>query len=212
MSLQSLKGLMRRAQTFGIVLMVVALFSGLALGQNEAGQIIGKVTDSSGAAIAGARVAVKAVDAGIERFVTTESDGFFLVTSLQPGVDEVTVQASGFAPIAKKTEVTVGARRRLDLQISVTPPPSEGHEVEGSGGVEVNSQDPQLADPISSHQLRELPTVTRDPSDLISLSGNLTPMNNTANAGGQRDPAYGINGQRPTTNNVQLDGGENVVN
>ena len=209
MSLQSLN---RQIRIVWVALSMLVLCSGLALAQNESGQILGKVTDGSGAAISGANVTVRAVQMGVERYVTTESDGFFLVTSLQPGLYEVAVQSSGFAPTIKRVEVTVGARRRLELQMSVTPPPTERPAVEGSGGVDVNSQDPQLSDPISGRQFRELPLVTRDPNDLISLSANLTPMNNPATASGQRDPAYAIDGQRPTANNVQVDGGENVVN
>lgn len=198
-------------ETVVLALLVTLLLTGTALAQNEAGQIAGKVTDSTGAAITGATIRVRSVDTGIVRDATTDDEGFYLVNSLQPGIYEVTVNASGFAARTQKVRVSVGAARRLETQLSVTPVTGEETVVEGSGGVEVNTQNPQLADPVSGHQMRELPTITRDPYDLVSLSGNVTPVSNTATQTPQRDTAYAINGLRPTTNNVQLDGGENIT-
>jgi hypothetical protein len=180
--------------------------------QNEAGQLAGKVMDPQGAAIPNAQIRIKSTDTGIVRETTADNDGFYLVTSLQPGVYEVTVTATGFAPRTQRVRVTIGAIRRLETELTVNPVTAEEEIVEGSGGVEVNTQSAQLSDPISGRQVRELPTVTRDPYDLVTLSGNLTQLNNPTAAGGQRDPAYAINGQRPTSNNVQLDGGEHLVN
>ena len=195
-----------------MTLLLMLFATGAVIAQNEAGQVAGKVTDATGAAIAGAKVTVKSTDTGIVRDATTDNEGFYLVTSLQPGVYEVTINATGFAERMQKVRVSVGAARRLETQLSVTPVTGEQTIVEGSGGVEVNTQNPQLADPVSGRQLRELPTITRDPYDLVSLSGNVTPVNNTGTQTPQRDTAYSINGLRPTTNNVQLDGGENITN
>src|SRR5262245_49533452 len=114
MSSQSVTG---QIKTAWVALFITALFSIIALGQNEAGQIIGKVTDASGAAISGATIILKSVDTGVERRVMSDKDGFFLVTGLQPGVYEFTAQASGFAPGTKRVQVAVGARRRTNVQL-----------------------------------------------------------------------------------------------
>lgn len=186
--------------------------SSYASAQNEAGQLAGKVMDAQNAAIPGAKVTLKSSETGIVRETTSDKEGFYLITSLQPGVYEVTVQATGFAERMQRVRVTVGAVRRLETELSVSPVTAEEKVVESSGGVEVNTQTAQLSTPISGRQLRELPTITRDPYDLVTLSGNLNQVNNSNAAGGQRDPAYAINGQRPTGNNVQLDGAEQIVN
>ena len=175
------------------------------LGQNEAGQITGKVVDTNGATIAGATVSVKSVDNGATRDVTTDNDGFYTVTSLQPGIYDVTIQSSGFAVRTQRVRVTVGSNRRLETQMSVTPITENQDVVEGSGGVTANSQNYQQSNTISQRQIQELPTRTRDPYDLIRLSGNLTPAGNDP-----RINTYSINGQRPSGNNLQLDGGENL--
>ena len=206
-------------------LFVVAFLSGVAFGQIESGQITGKAVDPNGASIPGAIVQAKSIDTGIERMATTNGEGFYIITNLPPGIYEVGVQAQGFAVRAQRVRVFVGSVVRLDTQLSITPVTVDELIVEGSGGVEINTQTGQLSDPISGRQLVELPVITRDPYSLITLSGNVTPfrinpLNGAAVIGISTpvfintapDQDFAIDGQPPTTNNVQLDGGENIVN
>jgi hypothetical protein len=193
-----------------VVLLITFHYSALA--QNEAGQIAGKVSDPNGAAIPGATVKTNSVDTGIIRETTTDNAGFYIIGSLQPGLYDVQIQAAGFANRTQRVRVSVGTARRLETLLSVTPVTENQEIIEGSGGVDVNTQSHRLSDPISGRQIRELPTITRDPYDLVTLSGNVTPTTNPNGIGGQRDIAYSINGQRPSGNNVQLDGGENITN
>jgi hypothetical protein len=207
-------------------LFVVAFLSGVAFGQIESGQLTGKVYDPNGARVSGAVVQAKSEETGLERLATTTDEGFFIFTNLPPGIYEVGIQAQGFAVMTQRVRVFVGSVVRLDTQLSVTPIQAQEFIVEGSGGVKINTQTGQLSDPISGRQLRELPTITRDPYSLITLSGNVTPF--TINPLGaipsivgftapvvvntQEDQDFAIDGQPPTFNNVQLDGGEHIVN
>ena len=205
-------------------LFVVAFLSGVAFGQNEAGQINGRVTDPNGAVISGGIVQARSVESGIERLATTNGDGFFVITNLPPGIYEVTFQAQGFATRAQRVRVFVGSSVRLDTGLTVTPVTAEERVVEITSGGEVNTQSGQLSDPITVRQLRELPVITRDPYSLVTLSGNVTPFRinplgafstglitpvviNTA-----PDQDFSIDGQSPAFNNTLIDGGENIVN
>jgi hypothetical protein len=208
------KEIVRAAGTF---LCLAALCLVAALAQNEAGRLVGKIIDPNGAAVVNATVTVRAVDTGIAREVTTDQEGFYTVAGLQPGVYEIAVRASGFADRTQQIEVGVGSQKTVETQLSVTPLTGEETITPGSGGVEVKTQGQHLADPISGRQIRELPTVTRDPYELVNLSGNVTAANtrNGVNATGTstdspRGLSYSINGQRPNTNNYLLDGGENI--
>src|SRR5499427_1363902 len=157
-------------------LFVVAFLSGVAFGQINSGQLTGKVYDPNGARISGAVVQAKSEATGLERLATTNDEGFFIFTNLPPGIYEVSIQAQGFAVRAQRVRVFVGSVVRLDTQLSVAPVQAQEEVVEGSGGVEINTQTGQLSDPISARQLRELPVITRDPYSLVTLSGNLTPF------------------------------------
>src|SRR5215470_17491841 len=206
-------------------LFVVALLSGVAFGQTNSGQLTGKVYDPNGARVPGAIVQAKSEETGLERLATTTDEGFFIFTNLPPGIYEVSIQAQGFAVRAQRVRVFVGSVVRLDTQLSVTPLQAQEEIVEGSGGVEINTQTGQLSDPISGRQLRELPVITRDPYSLVTLSGNLTPFRINPLGGApvagftspvifntEPDQDFAIDGQPPTFNNVQVDGGENIVN
>src|SRR5262249_9140658 len=59
----------------------------------------------------------------------------------------------------------------------------------------------------STTQLRELPTITRNPYSLVQISGNVN-----RDSASDRGTGYSINGQRSASTNILLDGGENVDN
>src|SRR6266508_3224335 len=215
-----------QSKSLRTALFVVAFLSGVAFGQINSGQLTGKVYDPNGARVPGAIDQAKSMETGLERLATTNDEGFFIITNLPPGVYEIGVQAQGFAVRAQRVRVFVGSVVRIDTQLSVTPVQVQEEIVEGSGGVKINTQTGQLSDPISGRQLRELPVITRDPYSLVTLSGNVTPfrinpLGGTTITTGfvsfpvfntEPDQDFAIDGQPPTFNNVQVDGGENIVN
>lgn len=95
---------------------------------------------------------------GATRTATTDTDGFYNVGYLQPGVYEITVQSAGFAEGTKRAQVTIGTITRLNKDLSVTPVTGTADIREPSGGVTVNAQNQQLSDFVSGRQIRELPT------------------------------------------------------
>ncbi|HEY7546730.1 MAG TPA: carboxypeptidase regulatory-like domain-containing protein, partial [Blastocatellia bacterium] len=192
------------------ILTAVLMLSGVLHAQTETGQIIGKVTDPTEAVIQGADVVVKSVTTGTERRATTNELGVYVFANLQPGLYDVTVQASGFAPKTQRVQVTVGSQVSVETKLEVTAATQEVVNVTAGGGVEVNTQNQELADVVSDTQIRELPSLTRNPYDFVTLSGNVTPANPTSGFLVTRGVGFAINGQRPSSTNILLDGGENV--
>ncbi len=175
-------------------------------GQSETGQITVKATDSQSAAVAGATVSVKSASTGAERSGMTNEEGVAIVTNLQPGVYDVTVTGGGFAPFKRQAQVTVGARLSIDAVLSPTAKGETVTIVAGEGGVEINTQTQQLSDTVSQKQITELPTLTRNPYDLVGTSGNATNVEGDT----ARGAGFSINGLRSASTNILLDGGENV--
>ena len=93
--------------------MLYRLFALLCLPLLAAAQqtgLSGKVTDASGAVIAGATVDVK--EAGASTFHTkSNGDGTWLVPSLNAGDYTVTVTAPGFSTMETKVSMLVGGGR-----------------------------------------------------------------------------------------------------
>lgn len=197
------------ARVFTIALTTLFLL-GSAVAQTETGQLTGRVLDQNGAAVGGATVTAKS-QTSAARSATTDEQGVYTITNLQPGLYEVTAVGSGFQPNTVKAQVSTGGRLTVDVQLGVEGVSAQTVTVvAGEAGVEVNTQTQELADVVSSTQLRELPTITRNPYALVGISGNVSPgdtQNQTI-----RGTGFNINGQRSASTNILLDGGENVDN
>lgn len=177
-----------------------------AFGQAETGQIIGKVTDEKGAVVPGAAITIKSVSTGAERTATSGDDGTYTVTNLQPGLYDVTIKGGSFAPSTQRVQITPGARVSLDTPLGIQAVSGQV-TITAEGGVAVNTSTQDLSNVVSGTQLRELPTITRNPYALVAISGNVNPDNASG-----RGTGFSINGQRSASTNILLDGGENVDN
>jgi len=197
-----------------LALLALTFLTGSTLAQTETGQISGKVTDPNGAVVAGATVSVKSVQTGREATATSDDHGLYTVTSLQPGLYDVTTQGGNFKPTTQRVQVTVGSRISLETPLSLTEVSGGTISVVASEGVEVNTQSQELSNVVSGTQIRQLPTLTRNPYDLVGLSSNVGsddpgPALPGVGATG-RGAGYTINGQRASSTNVLLDGVDNT--
>jgi hypothetical protein len=199
------------------VVLAALLFalSATAFAQLETGQITGRVSDPNGAVVPGAAVVVKSVETGAERAATSDAEGAYTVTNLQPGLYDVTVTAQNFAKSTQRVQVTVGAKASLETTLSVTAIAGETVNVVAGSGVEVNTQNQELSTVVSGEQIRELPTITRNPYNLVQLSGNAqtddpsTSQNDTSGTSTFRGAGASLNGQRAASTNILLDGADN---
>lgn len=188
-------------------LFVLVMVSGAAMAQ-ESGQLTGRVTDPQDRVVPGASVTVKSVGTGAERTTTADDQGSYTVTSLQPGLYDVIVKSGSFAESSQRVEITVGSKVSLDTKLSTQSVAASVDVVAGAGGTEINTTDQQLSDVVTNQQVRELPTLTRNPYDLVGIAGNVT----VEGAGGGRGTGFAINGQRSASTSILLDGGENTDN
>jgi len=172
-----------------------------AFPQAETGQIIGTVTDPSGAFIPGANVVVRAVATGTERVGTTDSSGNFTFPNLQPDVYEVMVTSPGFNTLKQQTTVAVGMKVGLDLKLEVGKAETVVEVTGVSAAITVNTESQTIAQVLSTQQINELPTITRNPYLLVVTSGNVSEDDPSARGAG-----VSINGLRSAGTNILLDG------
>ncbi|MEP6539125.1 MAG: carboxypeptidase regulatory-like domain-containing protein [Bryobacteraceae bacterium] len=186
---------------------LAAALSSAAFGQASAinGQILGTITDASGAAVGGAKVTALNVNTGFQQSADTESTGFYRINVLPLGRYEVHVDASGFAPL-KQTgiEVTAGGTVTLSVRLEVKGVSTEV-VVNGSSAV----IDPSRTDTgrsLGSYVLSNLPLVSRNPYNFILQQPNVTGRGNTEFGVPRKVNANGFNGRI----NYQLDGSNNT--
>jgi hypothetical protein len=189
-----------------IALLGVLLLSSIWLfGQAETGLIEGTVTDSSNAVVSGAKVTVVSPNTGQTRTTTTAGAGEYAITNLKPDTYTLTIEHPGFQKYTRQVQVLVGSKNEVSAQLNVTGN-STTVEVTASGETAaVNTETQTLSTVVTSQQITDLPTLTRNPYDLVATSGNVAEDTQS-----NRGAGYAINGQRSADTDILLDGGENV--
>lgn len=171
--------------------------------QRSAGEIIGTVTDPSGKIILKAKVTAVERNTSSVRETVTNDEGFYAFSDLQPGDYAVSVEVLGFARFLESVQVTLGSRTTIDAALSLNEVKLSTNVV-GEGGVQVETRTQMLSQVISGLQITELPTITRNPYDLVSLAGDVSLGDAGLGVG------VAINGQRGSSTNITLDGAENT--
>jgi len=186
--------------------LVMALAAGTASAQTFRGTILGTVTDTTGAAIVGAKVTVHNVDTGVDRITETTADGGYLMPELAVGTYDVTVEMRGFQK-AKITGVaiSVAAERRVDAMLKPGAV-SQQVIVEGESLPQVETTSDTLGGTFESSAVESLPINGRDYTKMLILVPGAT---GEPNGGGDSPGSYGqfsVNGSRGRANNYLLDG------
>jgi len=200
----------RKLQSIFTALILSLLFSVYAFGQAETGQVNGTVTDPSGAVVPNATVTLTNNGTGQTRTTQTSGNGIYRFTNLEPGSYSVTAESSGFAPFKRNVDVTVGGRHTIDAKLAVAGGSTTTVEVTAQAGAQVNTTDQQLSQVVNQAQITQLPTLDRNPYNLVAIAGNVQADPTTMASTTPRGVGVAINGQRSASTSILLDGGENV--
>jgi Carboxypeptidase regulatory-like domain/TonB-dependent Receptor Plug Domain len=192
----------KRAAGGGMVLAMWLLSAIGASAQTETGRIAGRIVDEQGGALPGVTVTATAVKTTVTRMTTTDGGGAYLFANVQPAEYEIKAELSGFRTVIARTTVGVGAAMTVDVKLPI-------------GGLEetvrvapqessINVRTPEMTTTISQTQLRELPTITRNPYALAELAGTASDQDPSGRGAG-----ISLNGLRGASTNVLLDGAAN---
>jgi hypothetical protein len=195
-----------------IVLLVVTLCA--AAWAQDTASLTGTVTDSSGAAIPNAQVAINSAEHGISRKAASNSSGDFLFASLPIGSYDVTVSATGFKKYeAKGVVLNVGEKARVNVALEVGAASTE-IVVEGTSVAQVETQSSDLGGTVTGKEISQLELNGRDFKQLVTLVPGVSNQTG-ADEGGvgvTANNSFSINGGRVEYNNWELDGGDNLDN
>src|SRR5881396_3670460 len=104
----------------GYLLLVTLLCSAAALAQEFRGTILGRITDSSGAIIAGASVRVRNIDTNASAGTTSNETGNYQVPFLLPGNYAIEVEHAGFKKLERQgVRVSTNQQVTLDFTLDV---------------------------------------------------------------------------------------------
>src|SRR5258708_7051701 len=86
----------------------------------DRGAITGRVTDPSGAVVAGANITITDQNTGVKLTTVTNESGNYTVTGLPVGTYEVACESRGFRRVVRRNvELNVGRTLTLDLALEV---------------------------------------------------------------------------------------------
>jgi hypothetical protein len=176
-------------------------------GQAQTGEILGVVTDATGAAVPGASVTITSSDTGIARSVKTDDQGRYDASDLNIGNYQVQVEMQGFSPVVQKgLALSVGQKLVTDFKLQVGTVTQEV-TVSSTVAPQINTTSSETGALVNTQQMQDLPLNGRDYNQLFSLVPGVQPLqgqSSGANFGSQQK--YSVAGGRINSGSVLLDG------
>ncbi|HEY1656721.1 MAG TPA: carboxypeptidase regulatory-like domain-containing protein [Candidatus Sulfotelmatobacter sp.] len=150
------------------LLLYLALFSPLVHAQST-GSIVGTVTDSSGASVAGASVTITETRTNTQRVLITDADGRFVANVMQVGTYAVKVTASGFQS-AEKTGILLEAQASPEINFTLSPSTVSEKVTVEANSVAVETSNASLSQVVHSEEVADLPLNGRNFVELATLA------------------------------------------
>ena len=164
------------------VLLLMALSASAARAQTPTGTIVGVVSDSSGAVMAGTQVSITNMATAQSRVTSTSADGRFVANALPPASYEVVVQVAGFKRLLRAANVEAGTTTSVDFALEVgevsetvnvaAVPPLLHHDQYQIGGVVNRAQIESL--PLNGRNFLELAKLEPGVTNPLRLPDNRT--------------------------------------
>ncbi len=186
---------------------LAGLFPSAARCADATGEILGSITDPSGAAVPGALVTITNSATSAVRTGQSEGAGEYLVPLLPPGAYVVHVSKQGFREaVTRDIRLAVDQTARVDFQLQIGPR-SDRIVIEGATPL-VETDTAKVGYALSEHAIQALPLNQRNFLEFALLvPGAQTPAQGSQNIG--TGGSFSINGAREQSNNFLLDGTDN---
>ncbi len=185
-----------------LVLVLFALPTSLGA-QSLFGTILGTVTDTSQAVIAGARIRVRNTATNAVREIETGSSGDFQAPTLPVGVYEVSCEARGFKrSLVSNVTLAVDQRARVDIQLEVGAVEQTVEVASAAPLIETDTASQGTV--IDNRRIVQLPLNGRNFQQLAALApGVIAPVAGS----GER---FSVGGTRGLSNSFMMDGASNT--
>lgn len=200
-----------------VALLTLALVPANVLFAQATAQLVGAVTDNTGAAVPGVDITVTSIATGVERKITTNDAGSYTLPFLPPGEYRIVVQKQGFQRIQRDTfRLEVNQTARLDFALTIGSV-TETVEVVGAAPL-IESDSSAIGQVVEKKAIEDLPLNGRNFVQLAVLGPGVVGVGfgakGTIMSGTRPDdlrPGSELfaNGNREGSNNFLIDGTDN---
>jgi hypothetical protein len=210
-----------------VVVVCFVFFLPSAQAQYRAG-LQGSVLDPQGEVVSGATVTLVNLETNKTDVVTTGSNGTYAITNLPPGTYSLTVEKQGFTKkILANVQVAAEQVQSVNVNLEVGQV-SQSVTVAGDSTPPIDTETGQISGTLSANDVQKLPSLGRDPFQLLRLAPGVFGDAAHDNGGGSADTPgsagpggssatssifqtenqvqINANGQRNDGNNFQIDG------
>jgi len=177
----------------------------------QAGQIVGVVTDSTGGVVPGAMVKATEVGTGFVRSIATGADGQYVLPSLRPTQYDLTAEATGFRSF-RRSGLELLANQSLTLNITLeVGAVTETVNVAGAA-VQVDTSTSTLSGVVDRERILEMPLNGRDVARLATMVPGAVLISVSAESGKSIPGGLRLssNGSRTGSVFYRLDGATNT--
>ncbi len=174
--------------------------------QEVTGSITGSVTDPSGSAVVRASVTLTSEATAAVRSASTDAEGNFAFTGVNPGMYTVVAEQTGFKKLEQKgIELVVGNKLSLGALKLQVGQQSDSITVQADTAT-VQTSSTERSGSISSEEIQDLTVLNRDFSQFAELQpgivANVTQEVQTFSG----NTTFNALGGRTTSNNITIDG------
>jgi len=194
--------------------LVVVICSSTSIAQVDRGNIVGTVSDPSGADVQGAKVVIRNLATDQSVVVNTDSSGAYAANLLRIGTYSVTVEKQGFKrAVEPNVEVGVNQVVRVNLGLQVGAA-TELVEVTGAAPL-LQTETSSLGTIETERRISDLPLNGRNFIQLAYLGPGANSGQTGSNVSGgvfeneRANEALSVNGLRVSNNNFLLNGVDN---
>ncbi len=193
---------------------VLIAFVACALAQETRGTILGRVTDSSGAVIAGADVRATNVATGVAAAARTNDSGNYTIPYLLTGAYVIQAELAGFKRFVRDgIQVRVNDTVQVDIELQVGNV-SEAIEVRAETPL-LSSAESSLGQVVDERRVAELPSFGNSPISLVHLAPGVVNSKDTrlSKAGSfsiSKNSEFSTDGAGTYNNEFTLDGVSNT--
>ncbi|HUJ09173.1 MAG TPA: TonB-dependent receptor [Verrucomicrobiae bacterium] len=195
-----------------LLVLVVALLTAIGFGQAISGNVVGTITDSTGAAVTGADITATNIATGVVATTKPNEAGEYRFDNLLVGTYRISVKAAGFRTVSVQVEIQLNTTGTANVTL-LPGATSETVEVSGEAPI-IDTTTAQLQTTYENKELQDLPTTSLGFNStagqnlgVLNLSLLSSGVGSTGGLGAGTGPSVG--GQRPRNNNFTVEGVDN---